>query len=334
MKNIIFLFIIIALSLQGFADPAKINGKWSLGLNLKYGKLSEKVSLLSPALIYPDTRKLKGTSALKINSDYSYGGDVQLGYYFGKGKNFGIGTGIVYFKNQGNMSLDSMHVEYRSMDFNQDTFRQLITTAKPIEEIINTTTISIPLVVKYRTMLSKKIGFMMDAGIVYNLKIESTYEADAAFNYEAIYKYDKINGDYKAVYDYSSIPNASDWLITVEKYQKDQGDGNEAAYLQSLQNQGYNVGLDEEITKKSGTVNNKTGSIGLLLQPSFCFKLSDVVFINLGAYYMYHGIWGPDANNNKNRITDKIGDYNSLLNTSIIRRQYYYGINLGLNFFL
>jgi hypothetical protein len=330
MKKIILAIIVLAQAIPAISQSGRMS-RWSLGLNLKYGGLHEKASLISPALIYPYTRNQGGTCALKIASDYSYGGDLQFAYYFDKGASLGIGTGIVYFKNQGHATLDSLHVEYRSMDFNKDTFRQIITSAGPINETISTTTVSIPLVLKYRTMLSKRIGFTLDAGVVYNVSLKSTYEADASFNYEAIYKYDKVNGDYVAVYDYSAIPDPSGWLITVEKYRKDKGDGNEAAYFQTLQDQGYNVGLDEEIKTKSGSISSRTGSIGLILQPSLSLKLSDVTSVNLGAYYIYHGIKGAEGNA-RNMITDKIGEYNSLLNTSIMRRQYYYGINLGLSF--
>ncbi len=333
MKKAFFLLLVLAHANSGFSQAAEFSSKWFISMNLKGGKLIDKLGLKSPGLIYADARNMSGTISPDMENDYAYGADIQIGRYFGKKAKFGIATGLLYFSSQGTATLKSLHIEYRSTDFNQDVFRQMITTTKPITEEIKTTSSNIPLLLKFRTMLSRNVGFTMDAGVVYNVSTISTYTADAAFDYEAAYKYDNINGTYTAVYDDGIQPAKNDWLITVEKYKKDKGDGNEVAYFQSFADQGYNVGLDKKIEKTTGTVTHKAGSIGIMLQPMLTFRISDAFSLNVGPYLMSQVVNNTEENNNK-MMTNKVGEYNSMLNNAIKRYDNYYGANLGfsLNF--
>jgi hypothetical protein len=332
MKKIIFLLIAISYTLCGYAQRDESARRWFIGINYKVGKLDEKIDLRSLGLIYPSAANFY-QSELKIKNDNPTAFDVQIGYYFDKKAHWGISTGIVYFKNTGTLTIDSMHVEYKSSDFNNDDFRQVVSSTKPMKENLENTNISIPLLLKYRGMLSKRIGFTMDAGIVYNVKMESTYSSDAAFDYEAIYRFEKVNGQDVAVYDHAAMANANDWFITKNEYYKDKGDGKEAAYFQDLRDQGYNVALDENAKAKSTTVAHKTGSIGLLLQPSLSFKLSNTFQLNVGPYLMYQRFLNAEDQENTIR-TPKIGEYNSILNNSVNRRNVNYGANIGLSMFL
>jgi hypothetical protein len=163
---------------------------------------------------------------------------------------------------------------------------------------------------------------------VYNVKMKTEYSGTAAYNYEAIYKFDMTSGQPVAVYDNSPQPDPADWLITVQEYNEDKSDGNVNDYFNTLQGQGFNVGLDEAAAK-SGTIENKKGTIGILLQPSFGYKLTDVISLNLGGYFMYQKFRNDDSRSS--RMTDKVGEYNSLLNNMPRRRQYNTGFNIGLS---
>ena len=133
-----------------------------------------------------------------LNGSYSYqkvavgntfGGDMQLGYFFGKGRHFGIGLGLMIVEQNTSVTMDNFHVEYRSLDYLNDTFRQLITAHGPVMETINTTNVSMPLMLKYQAMFSRHIGITIDAGLLLSLGIQNNYSAEGAFDYEAIYKY-------------------------------------------------------------------------------------------------------------------------------------------------
>jgi hypothetical protein len=327
MKKLIFLLTATAYAVNGFAQNMQTSG-FFIGLNFKVGPNSEQTALMPTNWIYPESVN-NAAKQPKVDNETAFGFDAQLGYFFGKKGHWGLGTGLVYFKNDGELTIESMHFEYKATDFNGDVYRQMITTTQPIKEILQTTNMSVPLVVKYRTMFSDRVGFSMDAGVVYNVKIETSYNASAAFDYEAIYKFEKSGTDYVAVYDDGSHPDASSWLITVEQYQKDKGDGNEEVYFKTLQDQGYNVGLNEKATG-SGTVSHKTGSVGFLLQPSLSFRLSDVFYLNVGPYWM-HQTFHNEQSSLKTQVTDRIGEYSSVLSTGVNRKMDYYGANLGLS---
>jgi hypothetical protein len=170
---------------------------------------------------------------------------------------------------------------------------------------------------------------MMDAGIVYNAKLTSTYTASGTFDYEAIYKFEKQGEGFVAVYDNSPTPHASSWLITEEQYIATKGDGLQAEYMQSLRHQGYNVGLDIPASA-TGEHEYTTGSIGLLLQPSLSLKLNSLFSLHVGPYYM---VQTPTNTREVQRIklTDELGSYNTILNNATRRRMQNYGVNLGLD---
>lgn len=330
MKKVIFLLALLGFVNIIHAQNNELTGRWMIGVNFKAGKMKEKISRRSVGLIFPQTVNYT-ESALKIENDNPVGFDIQLGYYFSPKKDWGISTGVVYYKNESRYTMDSLHFEYRSTDFNNDVFRQVITNNGPIRETFSNTVMSIPLLLNYRTMIAKWIGFSIAGGPVCNLKIESTYTSTANFDYEAIYKFENVNGHPEFVYDPSRVPHRSDWLITEEKYMRDKGDGNQVAYFKTLQEQGYNVGLNEETKAKTDRINHEKGSIGLLIQPSFNVKISRNFFLNIGGYYMYQGFRNNEADKGM-MIVDKRGAYQSLLTNTIRRHHNYYGLNLGLSF--
>jgi hypothetical protein len=223
-----------------------------------------------------------------------------------------------------------MRVEYKSIDFNGDTYRQVVTSVTPLTEEIQTTNISVPLVAKFRTKLSNTIGLSIDAGILYNVALTSTYSGGGSFNYEAMYRFVKNGDSYEAAYDPSPIPDPADWLITEAEYVKDKGDGKQAEYMDGLHKQGYNVGLNKAASG-SGDIRHKPGSIGWLIQPAMSFRLSNMMSVNVGGYYMYQKILN-ERSTLRSRVTDRMETYNSVLSNAMRRKQQNYGVNIGLSF--
>ncbi len=76
----------------------------------------------------------------------------------------------------------------------------------------------------------------------------------------------------------------------------------------------------------------RAGSVGLLVQPSFNYFLSDKAALNFGVYYMYQ----PFKNQAQTgyRLTDGSGGYSSVLNSVTAANNEAYGVNLGVRFFL
>jgi hypothetical protein len=332
MKKI-FLGLIVTGSV--FAATAQTTDKrFYIGVNGRAGKISHKEVMRSPGRVYTNAITQPYNRSLpEIELNNAFGFDGQIGYFFSPDAKWGIGTGAIVMQYDGTITADNMLVEYQSWDFNGDTYRQVVSNSKPIVEEFTMRSISIPLVMKYRTSLSKKLGVVFDAGILYNVSAKSEYTGNTAFNYEAIYQFNiTSDGKVSTVYDAGAQPDENDWMITRAQYQKDKGDGREAEYFEGLKKQGYNVGLDVAATG-SGTKEYKTGTIGGILQGAFTLQLTDAMQANLGFYYMHQNFRNDRATTNK-RITDKPGEYNTIQNNIVRFRNSNYGISLGLSMFL
>lgn len=336
MKKILGLILVSTIINTASAQDAAPNGRiprWYIGLNAKGGEVSEKISTRYIGQYYKNTIMDIPASDIKIENEFSYGGELQVGFFFDKKAHWGVATGVIYRMHEGTMTIDKLTLQYQATDWKGATFRQVVNSQRPITEQLKTTNIAIPLMVKYRTQISKVVGIMIDAGATYSVAGETDYSADALLRYEAIYKYEnRGDGGYVPVYDNAIKPDPSDWLITVEQYQRTKGDGKEAQYFQQLRDEGYSVAIGETV-KKSGTVKYKTAAIGILFQPSFTFRLSHNIGLQVGGYYMYQNFNNTDENLSK-KVVGEIGTYSSYLNNAIKNKQVSYGANIGINFFL
>ena len=267
------------------------------------------------------------TGSLRFNNAWSAGGELQLGYFFGNKRHWGLGLGVSYYMQAADISLENFHVEYQSTDFKGNIFRQLV-TANSLTEKVDMTSINIPLVLKYKNRFSRRWGFTADAGAMYNVQMENSWKTDASFTYEAIYKFtDGVH----TVYDNATTPDPGDYFMTVAKYLEHNPGGNAQKYLDDLHAQGYNVGMNVKPTTNSGKVNYTSGSIGLLLKPSFNLFLSDAVALDLGAYFTYQP-YKNDAQQGY-KLTNNTGEYTSVLKSVSKANAQSYGANIGVRIF-
>jgi outer membrane protein OmpA-like peptidoglycan-associated protein len=260
------------------------------------------------------------------------GGDIQLGVFLGKNKHWGLGTGLLYLRETGTVTLDGFHAEYQSVDNNGFTFRQVVTSTG-INEKLEIDNFNIPLVLKYKNRFSKHWGFTADAGALFNVQMKNAYTTDASFDYEAIYKFvTNDGGGVTPIYETAITPADNDFLITKSHYTKNNPTGNVNDYFNTKRNAGYNVGLDVNPTQQKGTVTYATGSIGLLVQPSINYFFSDKVALNVGGYYLCQPFKNEGTGNYT--MTGNPGTYNSVLNSASKIQTQSYGGNIGLRFFL
>ena len=339
MKKLLFLLIAangaISTMAQQPSSPKYTQDKdlsrWVLDINFLGGGYNQSMTV---ANTYPDY--LNGininTGTVGQKNGGAVGVDGQIGFFFGKNRHWGIGTGLLYMREWANVTLDNFHAEYQSVDGNGYTFRQVV-TANSINERIKTDNFNIPLVLKYKNRFSKHWGFAADAGVLFNLKMKNNYLTNASFDYEAIYKFTN-NGDGTStpVYETATTPASNDFLITKAQFIKNNDAGSVQDYFNTKKGQGYNVGLGVQPNNQRGSVKYATGSVGILVQPSVNYFFSDHVALNLGVYYLYQ----PFANsgNTNYMLTNKTGDYNSVMNTATKIQTQSYGANIGLRFFL
>ena len=308
-------------------DDASL-GRWTIDANLKGGSFTQNLAAQGTEANY-----LNGVNLNIPNPAFSnggqLGGDLQLGFFVGEQRHWGIGTGLMYTRQWGDLTMQNYHAEYQSTDYQGHTFRQLVSSGA-VRETIKTDNFSIPLLAKYKTRFSKRWGFAAEAGPLFNISMKSRYNTNATFDYEAIYQLtSNPAGNPTYTYDPSPVPADRDWLITRNHFIKNNSEGNPQDYFNGLRSQGYNVGLGVQPDRSTGTVTSR-GSVGFLVQPSVNYFFSDDVALNVGAYYSYMPY---TTANDGYRLTDKTGEYNSLVNASRRSETQSFGANVGLRFF-
>jgi len=302
---------------------------WCIDLNAVGGILTQNVNSSSLTTGYPNSINTK-ISNPQFNNGGAYGGDIEGAYFFGRKRHFGIGVGLMYIYDYSNVTLDNFHTEYQSYDNFGNTFRQEITADHQVKETWGTSNFNIPLLLKYKTMFSRNIGFTADAGVLFNISERTTYKTNAAFDYEAVYQYAVGEGGITTVYDNATTPAANDLLITKSQYLSTHSSANIQDYFNSLRAQGYNVGLGVTPNNNKGHVSDATASVGLLLRPAISIYLCENFSLNLGVWYLYQ-----DFGYNQSagyRMTDKTGAYSSVLNSVSNSANNTYGISAGLRY--
>jgi outer membrane protein OmpA-like peptidoglycan-associated protein len=305
--------------------------RWVFDFNLLGGGLTRTMNVANTYGNYTNGIAGNNTGTLNFKNGVAYGADAQLGYFFGKKGHFGLGLGLSYLQEQGDLTLENFHVQYQSTASNGDVFRQVITANKMITEKITATNVSIPLLLKYKVRFSKRFGFTADAGILYNLEMRNDYKTDASFDYEAIYQFAGTGGNGRpTVYDNSVTPGVNDYLITKSSFMSHNPEGNLGNYFQSQHAQGYNVGLGVMPNNNSGTVSYLSGSVGFLFRPCLNYFLSDWCALNIGGYVLYQ----PFNNNvpSNYKLTDVTGTYTTSANSVSSGSDLSYGGNLGIRF--
>lgn len=302
-------------------------------INLLGGVLSQKYTTANSIGNYTNALSDANLGNLKFTNGTSFGFDAQLGYFFGNSNHFGIGLGFMYLSQMGDATLDQFHVQFQSTDGLGNVSREVITADQPVKETLQVTNMNIPLVFKYKDRFSKRLGFTLDAGILYNVQEKNAYKTNATFDYEEIVdNVTTAGGGNVTIYDNSLTPASTDLTIT-KNWFNNTVHPNETiqqyfAYQESL---GYHVGLGVSPNNKTGSVSYTNGSIGFIIQPSINYFFSDNVALNIGAYYIYQTFNNSPTNNYQ--LTTKPGDYSSVLNNVSKSVNQSYGLNLGVRFF-
>lgn len=306
----------------------------SADLQVTGGMMSQNVTAIPFSLNYTDALNAY-QGQIKYKNGQSMGYDFRLGYYFNNKRTLGVGLGINYYRQTGDLSIDTFHVEFRSSDAAYPTFRQVISTARGIKESITTTSLNIPLVLKYKKDFNEKLSLTVDAGILYNINVKNSYNTNAAFNYEGIYAFEGTT----PIYDNSPVPSQNDLLITRDYFNANYPKGDINAFFAFHDSIGKSVGLNLPANQQSGKVNYKSGSIGYTGEVAVNYMVVRNICVRLGAYYTYQTFTNT-SNNNALRVTDKIVEnasgkaigtnYNSMLNEVQTVKSHNYGLLLGV----
>ncbi|OYU95654.1 MAG: hypothetical protein CFE21_10975 [Bacteroidetes bacterium B1(2017)] len=308
-------------------DKDALIAPWFIEGNLRLGTLNQALTQSNWEASYVNPLNAH-VSNLKASNSSTLGADLQLGYFFGKRRHFGLGTGIVFLSQRSTLGMENYHIEYQSTDSKGAIFRQSISAKSDFKETIKTNSFSIPVVLKYKKQLTTKWGVNLDAGVLFNIKSTSTYTNTSKIDYEAIYKFD---GAGNPIYDNASTPDPNDWLITKDHYEKVNTDGDVNAYFEDLFEKGYNVGLGVSPNKTKGDGAKQTVSIGFIIQPSVSYMLAKNLALHGSLYYISYG--SENANTSNYKLTDIRGEYSSMTNGISKTNTQSIGFALGLRYY-
>src|SRR5689334_19969278 len=142
MKKLIFLLIAGQCSLSAIAQSVGSKpyttdrdlSRWVLDVNFLGGTFNQTMDMAATGPNYLNGINVN-TGKAGFKSGTALGGDLQLGYFFGQSKHWGIGTGIHYMRDRGTVTLDNFHAEYQSVDNNGFIFRQVVSAGLISEEL-------------------------------------------------------------------------------------------------------------------------------------------------------------------------------------------------------
>ena len=238
---------------------------------------------------------------------------------------FGIGTGVFLSMQSCSMNLDTFIVQFKNTDFQNEPFRQIITSLNPIKEKIQTTIINIPILLKYRFDVTSRLEMSIDGGVLLNQNISSTYTTNAQFNYEAIYYYGKtgsINNEFGVVWNTASNIQ---WQVKKSTINTD-------AFWDSLINRGYNVKLSSSPDNKSSIMykTSMMSDLGLFFRLQGCYHIKRNISLLAGLSFTMQSF--QPAGSAGYEITNKVGTYNSLYSSLSKISNNNIGINIGVRY--
>jgi outer membrane protein OmpA-like peptidoglycan-associated protein len=341
-----FFFVLNAVLAQDtLKHPLKSKDRclprFCIDLSYMPGIMNTKLDLLNYKSSYSQAVNSYYTIP-KISNALSTTYNLQLSYFFGKERHWGIGTGLMYRNESCSMSMDSLHMEFMMSDIRDTTskYRQIITSNHKITEQQYSNSYAIPLMLKFKYNFGKNIngvesknrwGINIEEGLVFTLNTKAHYTSNAAFNYEAIYKLVQQGGKTISVYDNAAIPGSTDWLITKAYLALQNPGANPQHYFDSMYADGYNVKLGATPTNNAGFVSNTNLNLANMLQASLTYRVSYNLNVMLGAYFSYSFVQYNSLSNY--RITDVVGTYSSMLNSINNSNNTIVGLNIGLRYY-
>ena len=320
-------------SVQGqVRSPFLISTEGFIDLDVNYGALNNTFNRAAMEKAYSSSLNAYD-GKLKVSNGASYGFDLKVGYFLNEKKTWGITLGLDYMFQSCNLALDSFHMEYSSTDSKKRPYRQLV-SAHPITETDKANNISIPIMLHFQNKKAKSSFFTVDAGLLYNVSMAYNYTASSSFNYEAIYKYNTKTNSF--VFDNSANINQEGFIpMTIADYYAVNPHGtNLVGYFNNLsQNWGANIGLNQQMTKKTGTAKYQNGGLGFIIEPALCYQITDTWFLRFGLYLTYQhfdNVGGASGT----QFISKDATYNGLINSSTSLNALSYGANIGVKFIL
>ena len=263
--------------------------------------------------------------------------DLMGEHYFGKNSNFGIGAGFAFNSISTNIEKSAFRVEYKGVDEGNgnrkggNAYTQIISSTGSIREKVNISNFSIPAMAIYKGNVTKALGFKLEAGIALNLLYKSTMNStNAAFDYEAVYKYG--NTDPQDFFDPRTSLTATgydptSWLITKDAV--DRLNIDRLNYFNAMQGNNYPVGLNQGPKNTNSSATFQPG-ISFIFRPSVSFYFNKGATLNLGVFYSITQL----TQRGDYRLINERGQYNTLMQGVSKASNTIFGIHISYSYSL
>jgi len=121
---------------------------------------------------------------LLSSSQNSFGGSLEVGYFFTK--SFGVSSGIGFSSYKSQLTLGIYQNSFSTTDSENETYERQV-SGSGIEEVQKIGFISLPVCLDLRLPLSKKMGFFLQTGINLSMPITKKYTSNGTFTYKGYY---------------------------------------------------------------------------------------------------------------------------------------------------
>jgi len=121
---------------------------------------------------------------LVSNSQNSFGGSLEIGYFFSK--SIGISSGIGYSSYKSQIELATYQNKFNTTDSENETYERQV-SGTDIKEIQKVGFLSIPVCLDIRLPLSKKMGFFLQPGLSFAIPVTKKYTSSGIFTYKGYY---------------------------------------------------------------------------------------------------------------------------------------------------
>lgn len=173
----IFLFALLLIGSQndGYSQEADSTVvKPGLFVGLSFGQSQSSIS----------NEGMLTVSNLLSSSQNSFGGKLEIGYFFSR--SIGVSSGIGFSSYKSQLTLGTYQNSFSTTDSENEIYERQV-SGSDIKEVQKIGFISLPVCLDLRLPLSKKMGFVLQTGINLSIPISKKYTSNGTFTYKGYY---------------------------------------------------------------------------------------------------------------------------------------------------
>lgn len=121
---------------------------------------------------------------LVSNSQNSFGGSLEIGYFFSK--SIGLSSGIGFSSYKSRIELATYQNKFNTTDSENETYERQV-SGTDIKEMQKVGFLTLPICLDIRLPLSKKMGFFLQTGINLAIPVAKKYTSSGTFTYKGYY---------------------------------------------------------------------------------------------------------------------------------------------------